>query len=160
MSPLELSPPKVLRAPTPRRTPQTPTLLPLKNSSCPRVPRRTRNNLQPGKEQEAKADPSGEGRRGAPGLDRHNCRFYPQTNRSPWGGKSSSDGPRKTRRRGARSLPAARLAAGRGRPLQYRRPEAAPRSPREAAMLPPPRLRAVNPAASHTACRLRVRTAR
>ena len=42
---------------------------------------------------------------------------------------------------GARSLPAARLAtAGGCRRLQYRRPEAAPRSRKEAAMLPPARL--------------------
>lgn len=43
---------------------------------------------------------------------------------------------------------AARLAAtGRCRRLQYRRPEAAPRSSKEAAMLPPPRLPAVTSAA-------------
>ena len=45
---------------------------------------------------------------------------------------------------GTKSLPAARLAAaGNCRRLQYRRPEAAPRSHTEAAMLPPPRLPAV-----------------
>lgn len=49
---------------------------------------------------------------------------------------------------GARSLPAARpAAAGCCRRLQYRRPEAAPRSRKEAAMLPPPRLPAVTSAA-------------
>lgn len=156
-SPLELSLPNVLGAPTPKRTPQTQTLLPFKNPSCSWVPPRTLNNLESGKEQKGKTDPSGGSCRGAPGLeDRHNCRFYPQTNRSPWSDKPSSDGPRKTHRRGARSLPAARLAAGRRRPLQYHRREAAPPSPKEAAMLPPPRLRAVTSAASHTACGLRV----
>lgn len=99
-SPLELSPPNVLGAPTPKRTPQTQTLLPFKNPSCSWVPPRTLNNLESGKEQEGKTDPSGGSRRGAPGLeDRHNCRFYPQTNRSPWRDKPSSDGPKKTRRR-------------------------------------------------------------
>lgn len=48
----------------------------------------------------------------------------------------------------ARSLPAARPAgAGRCPRLQYRRPEAAPRSQREVAMLPPPHLPAVTSAA-------------
>lgn len=55
-----------------------------------------------------------------------------------------------------RSLPAAKLpAAGRSRRLQYRRPEAAPRSRKEAAMLPPPLLPAVTAAASWRAHRRR-----
>lgn len=64
---------------------------------------------------------------------------------------------------GARSLPAARLyAAGRCRRLQYRRPETAPRSRKEAAMLPPPRLPAVTSAApgSPTDCKCAPRSGR
>lgn len=60
--------------------------------------------------------------------------------------KRAAGGP--TGEEGARSLPAARLAAaGCCRRLQYRRPEAAPRSRKEAAMLPPSRLPAVTSAA-------------
>lgn len=80
--------------------------------------------------------------------------FKPRSNRSASGEKNLfRSGSEKratgggTGEEGARSLPAARLAtAGGCRRLQYRRPEAAPRSRKEAAMLPPPRLPTVTSA--------------